>query len=43
MKRKKATPRLYLAASGVEDMPVANAEERLLALLATLEECLRLF
>lgn len=39
MKRKKATPRLYLAASGVEDMPVANAEERLLALLATLEEC----
>ena len=39
MKRKKATPRLYLAASGVEDMPVANAEERLLARLATLEEC----
>ena len=39
MKRKRATPRLYLAASGVEDMPVANAEERLLALLATLEEC----
>ncbi|WP_338831367.1 hypothetical protein [Bradyrhizobium sp. 27S5] len=39
MKRKRGTPRLYLAASGVEDMPVANTEERLLALLATLEEC----
>jgi hypothetical protein len=39
MKRKRGRPRLYLAASGVEDMPVANTEERLLALLATLEEC----
>ncbi|MGX1415080.1 hypothetical protein AB7M43_005172 [Bradyrhizobium elkanii] len=38
MKRKRGRPRLYLAASGVEDMPVANTEERLLALLATLEE-----
>ncbi|KWV43586.1 hypothetical protein AS156_25070 [Bradyrhizobium macuxiense] len=26
-------------ASGVDDMPVANTEERLLALLGTLEEC----
>lgn len=39
MKRKRETPRLYLAASGVEDMPVASTEERLLSLLATLEEC----
>ncbi|MCC8938270.1 MULTISPECIES: hypothetical protein [Bradyrhizobium] len=39
MKRKRGTPRLQLAASGVEDMPVANTEERLRSLLATLEEC----
>ena len=39
MKRKSETPRLYLASSGMEKMPVANAEERLLSLLATLEEC----
>jgi hypothetical protein len=39
MKRKPGTPRLYLASSGMEKMPVANAEERLLSLLATLEEC----
>lgn len=39
MKRKRKRPRLDLVASGVDDMPVANTEERLLALLATLEEC----
>jgi hypothetical protein len=39
MKRKTGTPRIYLASSGMEKMPVANAEERLLSLLATLEEC----
>ena len=39
MKRKSGTPRLYLASSGMEKMPVANAKERLLSLLATLEEC----
>jgi hypothetical protein len=39
MKRKRETPRLDLAASGVDDMPVASTEERLLSLLATLEEC----
>ena len=39
MKRKSGTPRLYLASSGMEKMPVANAQERLLSLLATLEEC----
>ena len=39
MKRKSGTPRLYLASSGMEKMPVANAEKRLLSLLATLEEC----
>ncbi len=39
MKRKREIPRLYLAASGVEDMQVASTEERLLSLLATLEEC----
>jgi hypothetical protein len=39
MKRKTGTPRIYLASSGMEKVPVANAEERLLSLLATLEEC----
>jgi len=39
MKRKTGTPRLYLASSGTENMPVANTQERLLSLLATLEEC----
>lgn len=37
MKRKTGTARLYLA--GSKDMPVSNIEERLLSLLATLEEC----
>jgi hypothetical protein len=39
MKRKTGTPRIYLASSGTEKMPVANSEERLLSLLETLEEC----
>jgi hypothetical protein len=39
MKRKTEKPRIYLASSGMKKMPVANAEERLLSLLATLEEC----
>ena len=39
MKRRTGTPRVYLASSGMRKMPVANAEERLLSLLATLEEC----
>ncbi|WGR91142.1 hypothetical protein MTX26_11105 [Bradyrhizobium sp. ISRA443] len=39
MKRKREPPWLDLRASGVDDMPVASTEERLLALLATLEEC----
>ena len=39
MKRRIETPRIYLASSGAEEMPVAHTEERLLSLLATLEEC----
>ncbi|MFB9263940.1 hypothetical protein ACFFWD_12265 [Bradyrhizobium erythrophlei] len=39
MKRKRGMPRLYLASSGAEDMPVANTEQRLRSLLTTLEEC----
>jgi hypothetical protein len=39
MKRKPGTPRIYLASSGAEKMPVANSEARLLSLLETLEEC----
>jgi hypothetical protein len=39
MKRKTGMPKIYLASSGTKKMPVANVEERLLALLATLEEC----
>ena len=37
MKRKP--PPIYLASSGTEKMPVAHSEERLVSLLATLEEC----
>jgi hypothetical protein len=37
MKRRTGPPPIYLASSGTEKMPVA--EERLLSLLATLEEC----
>jgi hypothetical protein len=39
MKTTTEKPRIYLASSGAEEMPVANNEERLLSLLATLEEC----
>lgn len=39
MKRKTGTPPIYLASSGTDNMPVASQEERLLSLLATLEEC----
>ena len=39
MKPKTGTPRIYLASSGIDNMPVANSDERLLSLLATLEEC----
>jgi hypothetical protein len=39
MKRRTEKPRIYLASSGADKMPVANTEERLLSLLATLEEC----
>lgn len=39
MKRKTGTPGIYLASSGTDKMAVANQEERLLSLLATLEEC----
>ena len=39
MKRKTGTPRIYLASSGMGNMPVASVEERLRSLLATLEEC----
>lgn len=39
MKRRNETPRIYLASSGAEEMPVVHTEERLLSLLATLEEC----
>ena len=39
MKRKTGMPRIYLASSGTKPMPVANVEERLQSLLATLEEC----
>ena len=35
---KRRPPPIYLASSGTE-MPVAHSEERLLSLLATLEEC----
>ena len=39
MKRRTGLPPIYLASSGTEKMPVAHSEERLLSLLATLEEC----
>jgi hypothetical protein len=39
MKRRTGPPPIYLASSGTEKMPVARSEERLLSLLATLEEC----
>jgi hypothetical protein len=39
MKRRTGPPPIYLASSGNENMPVAHSEERLLSLLATLEEC----
>ena len=39
MKRRTGPPPIYLASSGTEKMPVAHSEERLLSLLATLEEC----
>ena len=39
MKRRTGPPLIYLASSGTEKMPVAHSQERLLSLLATLEEC----
>jgi len=39
MKRRTGPPPIYLASSGTENMPAAHSEERLLSLLATLEEC----
>ena len=39
MKRRTGPPPIYLASSGTENMPAARSEERLLSLLATLEEC----
>jgi hypothetical protein len=39
MKRRTGPPPIYLATSDAEKMPPARSEERLLSLLATLEEC----
>ena len=39
MKRRTGPPPIYVASSGTENMPVAPSKERLLTLLATLEEC----
>jgi hypothetical protein len=39
MKRRTESPRLYLASSVTEKTLVANLEERLHSILATLEEC----
>src|SRR3979411_286370 len=39
MKRQTGSPRLYLASSATEKTPVANSEERLRSVLATLEQC----
>lgn len=39
MKRRTGPPPIYLASSGPENMPSAPSQERLLSLLATLEEC----
>src|SRR5258707_13608385 len=36
---KRRPPPIYVASSGTEKMPVAHSQERLLSLLATLEEC----
>ena len=38
MKRRTGPPPIYLASSETDKMPVAHSEERLLSLLATLEE-----
>ncbi|MBN8987105.1 MAG: hypothetical protein J0H42_02575 [Rhizobiales bacterium] len=39
MKKRTGPPPIYLASSGTENMPAAHSDERLLSLLATLEEC----
>jgi hypothetical protein len=39
MKQPTGSPRLYLASSATEETLVANSEERLQAVLATLEQC----
>ena len=39
MKRPTRSPRLYLASSVTEETLVANSEEKLQAVLATLEQC----
>ena len=39
MKRQTGSPRLYLASSVTKKALVANLEERLRSILATLEEC----
>src|SRR5260370_17488199 len=39
LKRTTGSNRLYLASSVMEKTPVANSEERLHSILATLEEC----
>jgi len=39
MKRRTGPPPIYLASSGTENLPEGRSEERLLSLLATLEEC----
>src|SRR6478735_2228373 len=39
MKRRTGPPPIYLASSGTENMSGAPSRERLLSLLATLEEC----
>jgi hypothetical protein len=39
MKRRTGPPPIYLASSGTENISAGRSEERLLSLLATLEEC----
>jgi len=39
MKRRTGPPPIYLASTETEKMSVAHSQERLLSLLATLEEC----
>src|SRR3954469_16835213 len=39
MKRRTGPPPIYLASSGTENLLEGRSEERLLSLLATLEEC----